>query len=255
MKFRRFSIVSLAVLVNLGLVQSDVIDADDISNSECVGSVQFHSRQDLQFSASQSCILGLRVTTVVKEGCGCFRLHEGVRGVGRSVTLLENGEHELSIKRVKSLFKISCNDEIELEESEETILDDQTCFHTVAGSNLRKLVENITREETKVTAVYSDVEGNMTFFENITITEKDKFANFTNTSLFLGDETDEDKEKIVENFTKRNTTDFSPPILSNNKQSDNNINKATLTIGKKHHYTNQSVSQPCSFTADLSWPL
>ena len=140
MKFRRFSIVSLAVLFQQGLVQNSAIDTDDISSSECVGSVQFHSRQDLQFSASQSCILGLRVTTVVKEGCGCFRLHEGVRGAGRSVTLLENGEHELSIKRVKSLFKISCKDEIELEESGETVFDDQTCFHTVVGSSLRMLM-------------------------------------------------------------------------------------------------------------------
>ena len=90
-----------------------------------------------------------------------------MRGEGRSFPVLENGEHKLSIKRVKSLYKISCNDEIELEESGETVHDDQTCFHTVVGSNLRKLVENITREETKVTAGYTDVEKNTTYFENI----------------------------------------------------------------------------------------
>ena len=60
------------------------------------------------------------------------------------------------------MFKISCNDEIELEESGETVFDDQTCFHTVVGSHLRKLEENTTREETKVTAGHIDFEGNTT---------------------------------------------------------------------------------------------
>ena len=126
-----------STLVHIISVNSNVIDIETSHSEECVGSVKFQSRQDLKFSDNHNCILGLRVTTVVKEGCGCFRLHSGRNGGGRSVTLIENGLHQLNIRKVKSLFKISCHGEIVLKESEETILDGQTCFHTVVGSPLR----------------------------------------------------------------------------------------------------------------------
>eukprot|EP00092_Neocalanus_flemingeri_P078355 GFUD01097439.1.p1 GENE.GFUD01097439.1~~GFUD01097439.1.p1 ORF type:complete len:328 (-),score=84.83 GFUD01097439.1:12-995(-) len=137
-------------LLHAILVNSQVFDAEINDTEECVGSVKFNSSEDLKFYDNHDCILGLRVTTVTKEGCGCFRLHSRKNGMGRSVTLVENGHHdltELNIVKVKSLFKITCNDEIEVEESEESILNDQTCYRIIVGSPLRRLVENITDKE------------------------------------------------------------------------------------------------------------
>merc|ERR1712013_757268 len=141
MFFQRFLSFWLLIIQ----VEGTVMDTETISSIDCIGSVIFESNQDLMFSTSMSCIRGLRVTTVIKEGCGCFKLHDGARGRGCSVTLVENGEHELTIKRVKSLYKISCSDEIDdADDLETTVEDDSNCIHIPAGSPLRKLLENIT---------------------------------------------------------------------------------------------------------------
>ena len=100
-------------LLVIASVEGLLMDAESITTSECVGSVTFPSHQDLMFSTSITCIKGLRVTTkVIKQGCGCFKLHSRPMGRGGSDTLIENGEHELSISQVKSLYKISCNSRI-----------------------------------------------------------------------------------------------------------------------------------------------
>jgi len=184
------------------------MDTETISSIECIGSVIFQSNQDLTFSTSMSCIRGLRVTTVIKEGCGCFRLHDGASGRGRSVTLVENGEHKLTIKRVKSLYKISCSDEIDdAEDVEDTVYDDSNCIHIPAGSPLRKLLENITE--------ISDVQGNSSkmvlaattsTYSDIENTENNITEHVENTTGHVATNNNDYKEQLsVEDNRKENS--------------------------------------------------
>jgi len=209
------------------------MDTETISSIECIGSVIFESNQDLVFSTSMSCIRGLRVTTVIKEGCGCFKLHDGARGRGRSVTLVENGEHELTIKRVKSLYKISCSDEIDdADDLETTVANDSNCIHIPAGSPLRKVFENITeisdvqRNSSKMvlatatTTAYSDIETS-----DININEHLQNA----TSHLTTDEANNNRKENSEieqiNWNDQNREDGTVNKTTSGKENGSNIRK------------------------------
>ena len=143
---------------------------------------------------------------MLKGGCCCFWLHDGARGRGRSVTLVENGEHELTIKRVKSLYKISCSDEIDdAEDVEDTVYDDSNCIHIPAGSPLRKLLENITE--------ISDVQGNSS-----------KMVLDTTTTAYSDIETtDIDINEHLQNATSHLTTNNNSDEANNNRKENSKI--------------------------------
>jgi len=184
------------------------MDTETISSIECIGSVIFESNQDLMFSTSMSCIRGLRVTTVIKEGCGCFKLHDGARGRGCSVTLVENGEHELTIKRVKSLYKISCSDEIDdADDLETTVEDDSNCIHIPAGSPLRKLLENITE--------ISDVQGNSSKMVLDTTTTTTAYSDIETTDI--------DINEHLQNAASHLTTNNNSDEANNNRKENSKI--------------------------------
>jgi len=202
-----------------------VIDTETISSIECIGSVIFESNQDLMFSTSMSCIRGLRMTTVIKEGCGCFRLHDGARGRGRSVTLVKNGEHELTIKRVKSLYKISCSDEIDdADDLETTVEDDSNCIHIPAGSPLRKLLENITE--------ISDVQGNSSKMVLATttsdrgITDNKITEHIQNTTSHLTNNNG-DKGQLSDNNNKTENSKIEQMNWDDQNREDGTVNKTT----------------------------
>ena len=104
----KFLLTLSAAVLYMSLIQCDFINTEVDSTGECSGSIMFEGNPSLKFSSDNTLIRGLRVTTVLKEGCGCFRIHSRKNGKGKSKTLIKNKHYTLNIGRVRSLFKITC---------------------------------------------------------------------------------------------------------------------------------------------------
>ena len=50
-----------------------------------------------------------KAAMAVLEGCGCYRLHERKNYRGKSFTLTKHGRHAVTLKKVRSISKISCS--------------------------------------------------------------------------------------------------------------------------------------------------
>merc|ERR1719308_246555 len=75
---------------------------------DCQGSVTLYNDVSEDRVVTEDMDIGprMRVTKVLKEGCGCFALHSRTRGRGRSLFLASNGERNVNM-RVGSVRKVS----------------------------------------------------------------------------------------------------------------------------------------------------
>ena len=92
------------------LVEGKSVEGQKRYLTECEGSLRLvspcgvsHKFQDntphIRFNAAQA----------VLEGCGCYRLYERKNYRGRSVAVTEGGTHVITLRKVRSISRISCS--------------------------------------------------------------------------------------------------------------------------------------------------
>ena len=79
-------------------------------NSECEGSLRLVSPCGLAHKyKGNTPHIGFNAAMAVLKGCGCYRLHERRNYRGKSFTVTKHGRHVVTLKKVRSISKITCS--------------------------------------------------------------------------------------------------------------------------------------------------
>ena len=54
--------------------------------------------------------LGVIVSGLKVEGCGCYVLYEGTHGGGKSFLVSDRGEQSIEVSRIRSVQRVTCRD-------------------------------------------------------------------------------------------------------------------------------------------------
>ena len=96
----------------LSFSSADVVSTSSISSGECVGSITLHrGEQAVRFTEGvEELQESMKVDKAVLVGCGdCFRLFEKKNGRGKSYFVNRSGEHNIPLRKVRSLHKVACS--------------------------------------------------------------------------------------------------------------------------------------------------
>merc|ERR1739842_16544 len=109
------------------MVEGQSIEGQRRNFAECEGSLRLVSPCGLAHKYQENTPhMRFNAAKAVLEGCGCYRLHEGRKYRGRSFDITARGRHVVTLRKVKSISKISCSSHVTTEQDRHT------------GSHIRK---------------------------------------------------------------------------------------------------------------------
>merc|ERR1711874_74907 len=81
------------------------------NDRKCVGSLGLYKDSALvgTFSGSEEAVWE-EPNRAVLHGCGCFVLYHKKKGEGEQFYVPRPGEHEIPLKRVRSMYRVKCRD-------------------------------------------------------------------------------------------------------------------------------------------------
>ena len=84
----------------------------DSSDRKCVGSIGLYKDSALvgTFSDSEEAVWE-EPNRAVLQGCGCFVLFHKKKGEGDQFYVPRVGEHDIPLKRVRSIYRVKCQEE------------------------------------------------------------------------------------------------------------------------------------------------
>ena len=82
---------------------------DQRIRSDCRGTLTFQNSSGIINVNKSQLNIEIMSTTVLLNGCGCFRLYEKINGIGKSQLIKMQGWQKIVIKTVKSITKIMCD--------------------------------------------------------------------------------------------------------------------------------------------------
>ena len=96
----------------LSFSYADVVSTSSLSSGECAGSITLHQgEQAVRFTEGvEEMEESMMVDRAVMVGCGdCFRLFDKKNGRGKSYFVNRSGEHNIPLRKVRSLHKVACS--------------------------------------------------------------------------------------------------------------------------------------------------
>ena len=107
------STVSCLAVLSISVVTGSILYSPlDSSDRKCVGSIGLYKDSALvgTFSDSEEAVWE-EPNRAVLQGCGCFVLFHKKKGEGDQFYVPRVGEHDIPLKRVRSIYRVKCREE------------------------------------------------------------------------------------------------------------------------------------------------
>ena len=101
--------VLLLVLMCFTSVINPQVFEDQRIRADCRGTLTFRNGSGLTNVNESQLNIKIMSTTVLLNGCGCFRLFEKRNGKGKSQLIKRHGWQRIVIKTIQSITKIKCD--------------------------------------------------------------------------------------------------------------------------------------------------
>ena len=77
---------------------------------DCLGSLHLYSDDGKHTFTESAESLGMGIVTqkVKMEGCGCYILYQGTGRTGKAYFITENGEQNIDLSRIRSVYRQNC---------------------------------------------------------------------------------------------------------------------------------------------------
>ena len=125
-----------------------VLQGGDLPSS-CSGSLHLYtsSGEDEIVTESAESLghLGIIVSRIRVEGCGCYVLYQGSHGSGRAVFIHQRGDQNIKTTRIRSVYRKACEPhryKMENLETEEKLAELKKVLKMRLQKNLRKKLKN-----------------------------------------------------------------------------------------------------------------
>ena len=107
------SILLLFTINNIMQPRALVLHGGELPPS-CSGSLHLYSttgeHEILTESVESLGPLGILVSRIRVEGCGCYVLYQGSQGSGRAVFISQRGDQNIRITRIRSVDRVACEE-------------------------------------------------------------------------------------------------------------------------------------------------
>ena len=96
--------VSIFFILNVVILTKAAVFTPGKIPPSCSGSLHLYSPED---SLGR---LGVIVSGLKVEGCGCYVLYEGTNGAGKSFLVSDRGEQSIEVSRIRSVQRVTCRE-------------------------------------------------------------------------------------------------------------------------------------------------
>ena len=92
------------------MVEGKTLEGQSRDLADCEGSLSLVSPCGVAHNYQENTShIRFNAAKAVLEGCGCYRLHERKNYRGKSFTVAARGRHVVTLRKVRSISKISCS--------------------------------------------------------------------------------------------------------------------------------------------------